>query len=61
LDARPRGTRVAMGEPDRNLPPDDPEFGYRAALSRRRGAWLAPVWILVGAAVAVFAIWALVH
>jgi len=51
-----------MGEPDRQSapPPDDPEFGYRAALARRRGAWLAPVWIVVGAAV-VFAIWALVR
>jgi hypothetical protein len=49
-----------MGEPDRNLPPDDPEFGYRAALSRRRDAWLAPLWIVIGALV-VFVIWAIVR
>lgn len=59
---RPLGTRLAMGEPDRQKPllPDDPEFGYRAALARRAYASLAPLAIVVVAGI-VFAIWALVR
>ena len=41
-----------MGEPDRTLP-DDPQYGYRAPLSRRGRAWVAPAWLLLGAGAAI--------